>query len=96
MTHNVESCFGGLRNVAGSQPERANVWLPSEGIKFYCEHHYEHCDGQLGNRNKHVAEFFNVNRRGKKSVTVLRCVWQLSHPKFNTWCARMVSRTNKH
>ena len=25
---------------------------------------YEHCDGKLGDRNKHVAKYFSVIRRG--------------------------------
>ena len=73
MTNSVESCISGLRNVAGHQAERADVSWPIVAMKYPANtiadvcHQYEHCDGKLGDRNKHVAEYFSVIRRGKKS-----------------------------
>ena len=70
-TNNVESGIGDLRSVAGHQAERADVLLRIEAMKFHMNtiadfsHQYGHCDGQLGDRIKHVAENFSVIRRGK-------------------------------
>ena len=50
--------------------------LPFEAMKFFANtiadvsHQYEHCDGKLGDRNRHVAEFFSVIRRGRKSEEI--------------------------
>ena len=72
-TNLVAGCIGGLRNVAGHQAERADVLLPIEAMKFYMNttadvcRQYEHCDGKLRDRNKHVVKYFSVIRRGKKS-----------------------------
>ena len=60
-TNSVESCVGGLRNVAGNQAERADVLLPVEAMKFHMNtiadvsRQYENCDGKLGDRNKHIG-----------------------------------------
>ena len=71
-TNNVESCIGGLRSVAGHQDERAESMLPIEAMKFSMNtvtdvsHQCEHYTGMLGDRDKHVAKYFGVIRRGKK------------------------------
>ena len=62
MTNTVESCIGGVRNVAGQQAEQADVLLPIETMKYSTNtiadvsRQYEHCDGKLKDRIKHVAE----------------------------------------
>ena len=84
----------GLRKVARHQSQQSDMLLPIEVTRSSANtiaedgHPYEHCIGKLGDRNKHVAEYF--------SVIVLRCAWQRSHPKLKTWCTAMVSRTRKH
>ena len=61
-TNSVESYIGGLRNVAGHQAERADVLLPFEAMKYSANtiadvsHQYEHCEGKLGDRNKHDVQ----------------------------------------
>ena len=73
MTNAVESCIGGVRNIAGQQAEQADVLLPLEPMKNSTNtiadvsRQYKHCDGKLGDRNKHVAEYVSVIRRGKKN-----------------------------
>ena len=75
MTNGVASRIGGLRNVAGHRAERVDV-LPVEARKFHVNtmadvsHQKEHCDEKLGDRKKHVAQYFSVIRRGKKSEAI--------------------------
>ena len=74
-TNNVESGIGGLRSVAGSQTERADVRLLIEAMKYSVNtiadvsYQYEQYTGKLWDRDKCVAKHFTVIRRRKKNET---------------------------
>ena len=75
-TNNVESGVGDSKSVAGHQTEQTESILPIQAMKYSANtiaevsYQYEHFSRKLWDRHKHVAKYFSVIQRGKKSETV--------------------------